>query len=129
MAKEKVSRRKFLIGVSGAAGVLAVGGIAYYLSRTPTVIEPATKTTTSYAVATSARTALSYSIFDPRQPSNFSNSLRLPAPSEGFFGILESPSEVTINVKPSSFEILPGIPTETWIYEVPQSGKSVIDPC
>jgi len=128
MAKEKVSRRNFIIAVSGAAGVLAVGGIGYYLSRMPAVIDRSTKTTTFPPVATSARTALSYSSFDPRLPSNFSTPLRLPAPSEGFFGIIESPSEATITVKPSSFEILPGIPTETWIYEVPQDGKSVINP-
>src|SRR3989304_6460993 len=128
MAKEKVSRRNFIIAVSGAAGVLAVGGIGYYLSRMPTAIERATKTMTLPPVATSARTALSYSSFDPRLPSNFSTPLRLPAPSEGFFGIIESPSEATITMKPSSFEILPGIPTETWIYEEPQDGKSVINP-
>jgi len=35
---------------------------------------------------------------------------------------------VTINVKPHRIEILPGMPTETWVYDVTRSGRSAINP-
>jgi len=111
---------------------LAAGGLIWYLSRPLTIGEKPVTTLTSTATMTELVTSSSvlsgYARFDPRDASTFSNPLRVPSPSGEVFGIIESPSNASINVKSRSLEILPGKPTELWVYEVGHNGKQVINP-
>lgn len=75
-----------------------------------------------------SRTALAYSNLNPRDPSNFTNPLKVPRPLEGLFGIIESPSNASIKVKALSLEVVPSTKTDSWVYEVNYSGRSIINP-
>ena len=87
-----------------------------------------TRTMSMTESASSARPFPEYAGFDPRDPSTFSNPLRVPTLSGEVLGIIESPSSISISVKQTKLELLPGTSTEVWVYELPDERKPVINP-
>ncbi|MBI4469417.1 MAG: multicopper oxidase domain-containing protein [Acidobacteria bacterium] len=76
---------------------------------------------------TSRQTALSYEVFDPTRPFNFSQSLLLPA-DHGPFGILEPTASFTLTAGESRHELFPGTLSALNTYAVELEGRAFTDP-
>lgn len=73
------------------------------------------------------RITYDYSVFDPKNPANFSRPLRIPK-SSGVFGVINSPSNLEMNVVTDSVDVLGAAPTNIWGYKTDVGGETYINP-
>src|SRR4028119_1395074 len=69
-----------------------------------------------------------YAALNPKDLRNFGNPLRLPG-EEGLMGALDaSDAPVRVVARAEAVEIVPGRPTEMWVYRVEAGGRSYTNP-
>lgn len=109
----KLNRRSFL-KTAGVGGILlSTRGVGFLSS----------------ALGVEGRKSLSLiqDQLDPRQPTNFTNPLRLPS-DNGLLGLFEPSSNFTMTAKAIDHEIIPGNMAKLQVYEVEQTGKRYFNP-
>ena len=106
----RLSRRSFIAAAATAAIASAAGGI-YWWRRSP-------DTHTDHATP---------QIASAEPDPNFPNPLRLPG-SDGWFGMLDVSSQLTIVGKSLMYPVIPGKAVSALGYQVESDGKTFINP-
>jgi suppressor of ftsI/bilirubin oxidase len=108
-----MNRRQFLKTAGFSGMFVSAGGVGFF---------PPSLGINDLRALTLAQTPL-----DPRQPTGFTNPLRLPA-ADGLFGVFEPSADFTMTAKVIDQQIIPGTTAKLSVYEVEQAGRRFLNP-